>query len=175
MFFSKMLRKIEAYHRLQRINAKKKKPNGFATLEVIVAIAVVAIITFAMATELHGFLNGGKAAALKQNVFSLMNVAHSYASTTAGQVGGDYNGLTAYTSSGYIAGTTSLLPESYTPSGLPNPFGGYGILETTPGNPYTYTIIETGLPPDVCEQTATAFAYHAQATCSGNTLTVVSQ
>ena len=100
--FSKILRTIKAYHRLQRIKAKKNKPNGFATLEVIVAIAVVAIITFAMATELHGFLNGGKAAALKQNVFSLMNVAHSYASTTAGQVGGDYNGLTAYTSSGFL-------------------------------------------------------------------------
>ncbi len=171
----KILRKIKAYKRLQRMKLKKIKQNGFATLEVIVAIAVVAIITFAMATELHGFLNGGKAAALKQQIFSLMNVAHSYESTTAGQLGGDYNGLTAYTSTGYIAGSTSLLPESYTSNGLPNPFGGYGILETTPGNPYTYTIIEPGIPTDVCEQTATAFSYHAQATCSGNTFTLVAQ
>lgn len=162
------------------LSKKKKKilkqDGGFTLIEIAVVLLIISILTAAIITHLNGSIHSANITAVKQQILSLQQVAHEYAANTTGQPGGPYVGLGSYTSGGYISGQTSLLPSAYTSSGIPNAFGGNGILtNASNGNPYEASITETGLPSDACTQLAASFLLHAQSSCSGNTLTITFQ
>lgn len=148
---------------------------GFTLIEIAVVIFIIGIMVAWALSHLNGSIRSANSMAVKQQVLQLEQVAHAYGANTVGQAGGPYAGLGAYASSGYIAGSTSLLPEAYTASGIPNAFGGMGVLTNSGSNYYVATVIESGVPTDLCTQLANFFSNHSSATCSGNTLTVTFQ
>lgn len=154
----------------------KMRQDGFTLIEVAVVLLIISVLVAAFLTHINGSIHSANIAAVKQQVLALEQVAHEYAANTTGQPGGPYVGLGSYTSGGYIAGQTSLLPSAYTSAGILNAFGGTGILtNASNGNPYEAEIMETGLPSDACTQLAASFLLHAQSSCSGNTLTLLFQ
>ena len=92
----------------------------------------------------HPSLTG--AFSVLKDVRTLRAVAHEYAINTAGQPSGTYRGLSEY----MLRAVGPSIPKKYTPSGIPNAFGGMGILESAT-NPYQYQITESDIPANVCQ------------------------
>ncbi len=153
------------------IEAKGVNDSGFTMIELSVVLLVIGILVAAALLGYNSFVNGGKIAATKTEIEKLIETAHNYAQANAGQVGGTYNGLTAYASGGYVAGSTTMLPSSYTAQGVLNPYGGYGTIATGT-NPNQFTLSETGLSTDGCTAILNAYSSHGTGTCAGGTLSL---
>ncbi|MDA8059161.1 MAG: type II secretion system protein [Leptospirillum sp.] len=151
--------------------AKKTNDAGFTMIELSVVLLVIGILVAAALLGYNSFVNGGKIAATKTEIEKLIETAHNYAQANAGQVGGTYNGLTAYAAGGYVAGSTTMLPSSYTTQGVLNPYGGYGTIATGT-NTNQFTLSETGLSTDGCTAILNAYSSHGTGTCAGGTLTL---
>ena len=153
------------------IASKKTNDSGFTMIELSVVLLVIGILVAAALLGYNSFVNGGKIAATKTEIEKLIETAHNYAQANAGQVGGTYNGLTAYASGGYVAGTTTMLPSSYTAQGVLNPYGGYGTIATGT-NSNQFTLSETGLSTDGCTAILNAYSSHGTGSCAGGTLSL---
>lgn len=117
--------------------------------------------------------SSSKMTSVVSDVKTLIGVAHGYANATSGQMGGTYLGLTSIVSGDYPA--PGLLPKSYTKSGIPNMFGGFGSLSTD-SNPYQYKIVESRIPEAACAKIIPVIrAWSVTATCSGGSLVVIGQ
>lgn len=152
---------------------ERKKKNGFTLIEIAVVLLILGILVGFFLTRTHGAVNGGNAAAVKQQILALEGAAHNYAANIGSL---NYSGLSSYISTYTTASgnTSSILPQAYTSSGIINAFQGPAVLESA-ANPATFQIVEPNLPSDICSSLATFFSQHGTATCSGGTLTVVTQ
>lgn len=151
------------------------KDGGFTQVELAVVLLVIAVLTGASMVGYQSFQTSGKTAAVRMQIGKLISAANAYAQSIAGNPYGTYYNLAAYAATGYNGGANSLLPSAYTSAGISNAFGGMGTLAAGTTN-YTYTVIETALPSDVCTNLYTSFQAHlVSGSCSGGTLTLVFQ
>ena len=160
---------------LKTLQNKKINDQGFTLIELMVVLFIIGILTAAGLRAVTSSVQSSRVTAVVKDVTTLMNAAHAYAGNTAGQLSGTYYGLSSITGGGYTT-APSLLPKSYTTSGMQNAFGGFGTLNQA-SNAYQYMITETGIPTDACtEIMAKLSSLQVTPSCSsGGTLTVLGQ
>jgi len=161
---------------LKKQTIKKPSDAGFTMIELAVVLIVIAILTGAAMLGYSSFQNSGKTAALRIQITKLMDAAKAYGQSIGGNPYGTYYNIGTYAAQGYNGGQNALLPSSYTPSGVVNAFGGQGVISAGPSTS-TFTITETGLSSDVCQNLYLSFSGHvvSGSGCSSGTLTLIFQ
>lgn len=122
--------------------------NGFTLIEISTVLLIVGILVGGILVGTHGAQNNGYAAAVKQNISSLVTLAHGYGSINSSNPNGEYYGFPTVQTS---PEETPYLPSSYQGSeGIPNAFGGYVSISLGAGSPVTtFTVTATGIPSHV--------------------------
>ncbi|KGA93879.1 hypothetical protein LptCag_1589 [Leptospirillum ferriphilum] len=155
---------------------KKINEKGFDNIQLGAYLFISSLLVVGAIYGIRAIISNGKTAATRMQVDKLVTIARNYGSVNAGQPNGTYYGLGSYVASGYVPGSTSSLPENYTASGVKNPWGGFGIItNAVNGNPYMFSVSESGLPEDACSQMANYYSLTYVASCSGGVLTLTGE
>lgn len=171
---NKFFSQISRFSKSRIKDIRNRKLSGFTLIELMVVLLIIGILTAVGLRATTSSVSNAKTTAVVHDVTTLMSAAHAYAGNTYGQEGGTYLGLSSIVSGGYTS-APSLLPKSYTTSGMQNSFGGEGFLSTA-SNPYQYQITESGIPQDACSEIMSKLSsLSVTATCSSGTLTVIGQ
>lgn len=121
--------------------------NGFTLIEISIVLLIMGILVGGILVGTHGAQNNGYAVAVKQNISSLVTLAHGYGSINSSNPNGEYYGFPTVQTNP----ETPYLPSSYQGSkGIPNAFGGYVSISLGAGSPVTtFTVTATGIPSSV--------------------------
>lgn len=121
--------------------------NGFTLIEISIVLLIMGILVGGILVGTHGAQNNGYAVAVKQNISSLVTLAHGYGSINSSNPNGEYYGFPTVQTNP----ETPYLPSSYQGSkGIPNAFGGYVSISLGAGSPVTtFTVTATGIPSQV--------------------------
>ena len=151
---------------------------GDILVQLGVYLAILALLVAAAVHYLPAIMHNGKTAALRTQIDGLISVGHAYGQSNAGNPLGPYYGIGAYGANTYSS-AYALLPNTYGVGGpgVGNPFNGRGTITNAAitGNYQMFSVVETGLPTDVCTNLASSYGADILASCSGSTLTLTTE
>ena len=156
---------------------KRLNDRGDILVQLGVYLAILAILVAAAVHYLPAIMHNGKTAALRTQIDGLISVGHAYGQSNSGNPLGPYYGIGAYGSNVYSS-AYALLPNTYGVggAGVGNDFGGRGIITNPVTENYQmFSVVESGLPTDVCTNLASSYGADILASCSGSTLTLTTE